>query len=225
VIDYGLLFTCMYPIATSKLIHSEFVTGGRVLLFPSFLRLDWLPALERDVGHSFQYLAVVLFLNRLRESRGYIRSTLVRRASTRGWKLYGLCLGFTLGACLVFLALLALVVHEGWFASGRLVNSAVFGTVFEGQHYFAFYSVALSFLPIHYYFDHFIFLGRDRQIVPLFERWRPAAARASSSEEGGPAEPIASGDRIGTSALRRSPRGTRRSGSGSSVTVCRILGE
>ena len=34
---------------------------------------------------------------------------------------------------------------------------------------FAFYSVILSFLLIHHYFDHFIFLPRDRVITPRFD--------------------------------------------------------
>ncbi|GIV61486.1 MAG: hypothetical protein KatS3mg044_0352 [Rhodothermaceae bacterium] len=40
IIDYGLLFTSLYPIATSKLIHSQFETGGRTLLFPDVLRME-----------------------------------------------------------------------------------------------------------------------------------------------------------------------------------------
>ena len=44
------------------------------------------------------------------------------------------------------------------------------GHVHSGQHFFAFYSVILSFLLIHYYFDHFVFLQRDKVITPSFAR-------------------------------------------------------
>jgi hypothetical protein len=40
--------------------------------------------------------------------------------------------------------------------------------VYPGQHYFAYYSVILSFLLIHYYFDHFLFLYVDPKITPRF---------------------------------------------------------
>jgi hypothetical protein len=222
VIDYGLLASAMYPIASSKLMHAEFQTGGRTLLYPAVLRIDaivpllWTvffgflaaflvktvrdiragrahgpktlhmmlatvlfaltPALPNlDVAfqglntwHSFQYLALVLYLNRLRGSRGYIGSPLVRRASSRGWRLYALCLAFTLGAGVIFLGLLATVARFGWFATGAPMQAPLIGTVLQGQHYFAFYSVVLSFLLIHYYFDHFLFLYLDPKITPRF---------------------------------------------------------
>ncbi len=233
VIDYGLLFTCMYPIATKKLMNSEFITGGRHLLFPPFLKMPILPMLiwaafltflvafvaktileirtgrfhgpktlhmtlatslffltptlknldvafqGLNVWHSFQYLAVVLYLNRLREQRGLIGSDVVRRVSNRGWKLYGMCLGFTLGAGVLFLAVLGIVVRLGAFATGGPMKSLLFGPVYRDQHYFAFYSVVLSFLLIHYYFDHFIFLGTDRRITPTFAPIETAQSRAA----------------------------------------------
>jgi len=228
-IDYGLLMTCMYPIATAKLMNGQFVTGGRHLLFPAFLKLSILPDLiwaaflfflvafvvktvqelrtgrfhgpktlhmtvatslffatpllknldvafqGLNVWHSFQYLAVVLYLNRLRGQNGLIGSELVRRVSSRGWKLYGLCLAFTLGAGAAFFAVLGIVVRLRAFQTGPAMHNPVFGTIWSDQHYFAFYSVILSFLLIHYYFDHFIFLGRDRQITPTFAPLRQAA--------------------------------------------------
>jgi hypothetical protein len=229
VIDYGLIFTSLYPIATSKLISSQFETGGRALLFPDFLRVGWLPPLVTavfvfflvafimktiyewrtgrlhfgktlhmslatflffvtpmmanldvafqglNVWHSFQYLAVVLYLNRLRESRGYIHSNVVKKASKKGWKLYGLCLAFTIGAGVLFLGVLGLVVKLGAFQEGATMGNFLFGTVYARQHYFAFYSVVLSFLLIHYYFDHFLFLGTDKKITPTFA---PIGAKA-----------------------------------------------
>jgi hypothetical protein len=55
----------------------------------------------------------------------------------------------------------------------------LYGTVYQGQHYFAFYSVILSFLLIHYYFDHFVFLYLDRRITPVFAPMQAQAAVAS----------------------------------------------
>jgi hypothetical protein len=230
VIDYGLLFTSMYPIATSKLMQGAFRTGGRTLLFPEALRLPVLPPLVwaaflsflvaflvktgweighgrfhgpktlhmavatalfaltptlsnldvafegLNVWHSFQYLAVVLYLNRVREQRGLIGSRLVRTVSRRGPRLYALCLGFTLGAGALFFVVLATVVKLGAFSRGAPMNNFLLGPIYSEQHYFAFYSVILSFLLIHYYFDHFLFLHADAKITPTFE---PLTAEAA----------------------------------------------
>ncbi len=224
LIDYGLLATALYPIATQKLIAGEFRTGGRTLLFPEPLKQPWVawpvwgafllfagaflwrtlrdwredrlhpaktllvalsavlffvtPMLSNlDVAfqglntwHSFQYLAIVLYLNRYRSAQGLIGSEVVRRVSLRGASLYGLCLAFTLGTALVYFSVLATVVRLGAFASGGPFHMLFFGEIQAGQHFFAFYSVILSFLLVHYYFDHFIFLQRDLVITPRFAR-------------------------------------------------------
>jgi len=229
-IDSGLLATCMYPIAAAKLMHAQFQTGGRTLLFPEFMKVAALPPMlwavflsflvafivktvheaysgrlhgpktlhmtlatglflvtpalsNLDVAfqglntwHSFQYLALVLYLNRLRGTRGYIGSPFVERVATRGWRLYGLCLAFTLGAGVIFLAVLGVTARLGLFATGVPMRSPVWGTIFPGQHYFAYYSVILSFLLIHYYFDHFVFLHVDPKITPRFAVLAPQAA-------------------------------------------------
>jgi hypothetical protein len=223
IIDYGLLMTSLYPIATFKftgaplvifghnLSSHGFETGGRALLFPEFLKFEWLgplaaagfftfliafivktlwewragllhipktlhmslagllffitPALPNlDVAfqglntwHSFQYLAVVLYLNQVRSERGLIGSQYVARVSSSGRRLYWMCFLFTLAAALAYLLVL-----------GANVALGTFGGNFSEQHYFAFYSVVLSALLIHYYFDHFLFLQVDDVITP---RW------------------------------------------------------
>jgi hypothetical protein len=223
VIDYGLLATALYPIATQKLIAGQFRTGGRTLLFPEFLKQPWVawpvwiaflgfalaflwrsarewregrlhpgktilvglsavlffvtPMLANlDVAfqglntwHSFQYLAVVLYLNRYRAAKGLIGSEVVTRVSRRGFTLYGLCLAFTLATALVYFLVLGSVVRLGAFETNGPFHMVFFGQIYAGQHFFAFYSVMLSFLLIHYYFDHFIFLQRDRVITPRFD--------------------------------------------------------
>ena len=222
-IDYGLLITSIYPIATFKFtgaplviwgidLSSEgFETGGRALLFPEFLKFEWLgplaaaaffafflafiaktiwewrvgllhvpktlhmslaavlffvtPALPNldvafqglNVWHSFQYLAVVLYLNRVRAEKGLIGSEYVARISRSGRMLYWMCLLFTLGAALAYVLVYGVLVLGGIWAGDP-----------AQQHYFAFYSVVLSALLVHYYFDHFLFLQLDDVITP---RW------------------------------------------------------
>jgi hypothetical protein len=220
LIDYGLLMTSLYPIATFRFTETPLViggqnialpfeTGGRALMFPEFLKLEvfaylasgafavfliafiaktiweWqanlfhgpktlhmltastlfflTPALANldvafqglNVWHSFQYLAVVLYLNRVRAERGLIGSEFVTNISKNGRKLYWLCFLFTLGAAVVYLS-----VKFGLAALGIWADDPA------QQHYFAFYSVVLSALLIHYYFDHFLFLQVDDVITP-----------------------------------------------------------
>ena len=223
VIDYGLILTSLYPIATQKFIYSQFETGGRVLLFPEFLKQGWLvfpvwflflafatafvvktirearnglfhgpktlligmsailffltPMMQNlDVAfqglntwHSFQYLAIVLYLNRLRADKGFIESKVVQKVSRKGYNLYALCLGFTLLAGVAYIAVLALVHYLGVFNTGGPFNMIFLGEVSMDQHFFAFYSVVLSCLLIHYYFDHFLFLQRDKIITPKWD--------------------------------------------------------
>ncbi len=221
IIDYGLLATSLYPIATFKFtgtplylfgrnVSSDgFETGGRALLFPEFLKHElfaylaaaafftfllafilktlWearhglfhgpktlhmslaallffvtpvLPNLDvafqgLNVWHSFQYLAVVLFLNRLRAERGLIGSSFVANVSRSGPRLYWLCFLFTLGAAFTYLLVRGLLMAFGVWANDPMQ-----------LHYFAFYSVVLSALLVHYYFDHFLFLQVDDVITP-----------------------------------------------------------
>lgn len=222
-IDYGLLATSIYPITTFKftgvplviggenLSSHGFTTGGRALLFPDFLKVEWFgplvmavflslfvafiaktiwewqvglfhgpktlhmsvaaslffltPALPNldvafqglNVWHSFQYLAVVLYLNRVRSEKGLIGSPLVTRVSRSGRHLYGMCLLFTFAAGAAYLVVRGIVMLSGTWADDPMQ-----------QHYFSFYSVVLSALLIHYYFDHFLFLQVDKVITP---RW------------------------------------------------------
>ena len=108
-----------------------------------------------NVWHSFQYLAVVLYLNRVRAERGLIGSEFVAKVSKSGRSLYWLCFLFTLGAGVAYV-LVRVVLHF----------TGAFGADLAQQHYFAFYSVVLSALLIHYYFDHFLFLQVDDVITP-----------------------------------------------------------
>jgi hypothetical protein len=224
IIDYGLLMTSLYPIATFKFTGTPlwfgstnisehgFETGGRVLLFPEFLKQEWFAYLATfgfftmlilfvaktiweyrnglfhgpktlhmslaavlffitpimnnldvafqglNVWHSFQYLAVVLYLNRLRAERGLIGSQFVSDLSKKGSRLYWLCFAFTVGAALVYLLVRFIVTATGVWADDPMQI-----------HYFSFYSVILSALLVHYYFDHFLFLQVDDVITPKWD--------------------------------------------------------
>jgi uncharacterized membrane protein YhaH (DUF805 family) len=93
----------------------------------------------------------------MRAERGLIGSEYVARISRSGRRLYWMCLLFTLGAALAYLLVYGAIVLGGVWAGDP-----------EQQHYFAFYSVVLSALLVHYYFDHFLFLQVDNVITP---RW------------------------------------------------------
>jgi len=91
-----------------------------------------------NVWHSFQYLGLTWYLNRLRQERGEITSPVVQKISgtRRGPQYYFFNVGLTLaaGAMVVFLNV---ALRLPWIQS--------------------YYIVILSCLLIHYYFDHFMF--------------------------------------------------------------------
>jgi hypothetical protein len=63
----------------------------------------------------------------------------------------------------LFLFALGIVTHLEFFAEGTTMQTLPYGRVYAQQHYFAFYSVVLSLLLMHYYFDHFLFFGVDKK--------------------------------------------------------------
>jgi hypothetical protein len=91
-----------------------------------------------NVWHSFQYLGLTWYLNRMRQERGELTSALVDRVagSNRGPLFYLLNFGMTLVA-----GLMVIVLNVG------------FGVTWIQSYYV----VILSCLLIHYYFDHFMF--------------------------------------------------------------------
>ena len=140
LVDYGVVFTCLYPIATYKLVRGEFIVENRPMLIPEIFRTDllvWLaatafgvvlflfiartvkevrerrvnvpktllisltavvsffvPAIENievafqgmNTWHSFQYLALIWYMNALRKQRGQIGNNLVQKNFRRGKK-------------------------------------------------------------------------------------------------------------------------------------------
>ena len=197
IVDYGLIFTGLYPLASKKLIHDQFFVANTVIRVPAWAKHDWVPGLvwavflfflvsflyksyreykedrfnvpsftlisvttvvsmiiptfsNLDIAfqgyntwHSFQYLALVWLIMKLRREYGELENRTVASASKRPWTFYGLNLGFTgLAVGLIFFL------------------NKVLG--FEQRA--AYYSVVLGSLLVHYYLDHFNFF-RFGQIV------------------------------------------------------------
>ncbi len=197
IIDYGVVFTCLYPMATPQILNGEFQLGGEQIYVPEFVAQNdfvrdlhvfgafalfgtflvlWVGKTVRDarrgtllvpsvllisltiligftlplfpnldvafqgfnMWHSFQYLALIWFLNLMRKERGEIDNHFVAEANgpDRPLRFYGLNVALTLGA-----GLLVLLLHG---VGGLELQKA-------------YYIVILSTLLQHYYLDHLQF--------------------------------------------------------------------
>ena len=149
---------CLYEVAQRRLNRPKtlhmVLAAGLFFITPALQNLD-VAFQGLNTWHSFQYLAVVIFLNRYRQAQGLIGSPLVERFATRGGRLYAVCLGLTAATALVYLALRGLATLVDAWPGDPLQ-----------QHYYAFYVAVLSALLIHYYFDHFLFLRIDDVVSP-----------------------------------------------------------
>ncbi|HKE29671.1 MAG TPA: hypothetical protein VKB88_45290 [Bryobacteraceae bacterium] len=95
-----------------------------------------------NTWHSFQYLFLLWFINRLRDARGDLPDGIVRRMVRRkGMGVYYMCFLLATGVTVV----LTLIVRATTPLSAD-------------QSYFV---VVLSVLLMHYYFDHFLFSQPD----------------------------------------------------------------
>ena len=194
-IDYAVVFSSLYPIATYKFVHDNFVIGRNKILFPDFLKADivfylvtavfivsavmfiWktakeikggiahypkillisltsliaflLPAMNNldvafqgfNIWHSFQYLGLTYYINRLRHEKGQIASPFIDRmvGHRKPWRFYFFNVGLT------FLAVLLIVT--------LIYFTPVLGLSFDQCYYI----VVLSFLLVHYLHDHLLF--------------------------------------------------------------------
>lgn len=154
----AFLIKCGYEVAQRRLnvpktLHMS-LAAGLFFITPALQNLD-VAFQGLNTWHSFQYLAVVIFLNRYRQAHGMIGSARVARFASRGWGMYAVGIGMTAACGVLYLALRGLVhLLDTWP-----------GDVMQ-QHYFCFYVSVLSALLIHYYFDHFLFLRIDGIITP-----------------------------------------------------------
>lgn len=194
-IDYAVVFSSLYPIATYKFVHEQFMIGQNTIWFPDFLKNDYtyylvtsffisslilfiwktvneirggyanypklllmsltiviaffIPAFHNlDVAfqgfntwHSFQYLGLTYYINRLRHERGEISTEFIDKMSCDGktWRYYFFNVGLTVIAGGVIAALIYFSHH--------------LGLTFDQCYYI----VVLSFLLMHYLHDHVLF--------------------------------------------------------------------
>ncbi len=194
-VDYAVLFSALYPIATYKFVREEFWIGSNKIFFPDFLKTDYLfyfvtsffvaslvlfiwktfheirngtahypkiilisltvviaffiPAFPNlDVAfqgfnawHSFQYLGLTYYINRLRHERGEIGTKFIDKMSEDGdtWKYYFFNVGLTVAA----VTLIGLLIYF----------KSLLGLSFDQCYYI----VVLSFLLMHYLHDHLLF--------------------------------------------------------------------
>jgi hypothetical protein len=196
IVDYGVVFTCLYPLATPQILAHRFQLGGQQIYVPGWADHGAIAGLqifavwaafgtffalwvaknvrERRAGtmnmpsvllisltivvgfllplahnidvafqgfncwHSFQYLALIWFLNSMRKQRGEIDNHFVAEMNgpDRPLQFYGLAFALTLVA-----GSLVLLIH------------AVTHTNLQT----AYYIVILSTLLQHYYLDHMQF--------------------------------------------------------------------
>jgi hypothetical protein len=111
-----------------------------------------------NVWHSFQYLALTWYINRLRADRGDLKQMpLVERISADGKAkaFYGFNLALTFGAVII-IGVVFLILHFGIGGKWAEASYAI-----ETSYYIG----VLSFLWIHYYHDHFLFTQAE-SVVP-----------------------------------------------------------
>ncbi len=94
-----------------------------------------------NTWHSFQYLGLTLYINRLRQQKEGISTPLIRNMSLegKGWRFYAFNVGCAVGA----VGMIALL----------LLNKEALGLTFDQ----CYYVVVLSFLLMHYFHDHLLF--------------------------------------------------------------------
>jgi hypothetical protein len=210
IIDYGVVFTCLYPMATPQILNHDFQLGGEQLYVPGWadhgvvadlqvfaafalfgiffvlwmgknirearqglltapsvlligltivvgFTLPLFPNIDVafqgfNTWHSFQYLALIWFLNTMRKQRGEIDNHFVAEMNgpDRPLQFYALNVGLTLLA-----GALVLAIH------------GIGGVELQT----AYYIVILSTLLQHYYLDHLQFtklgdmLGRGDRLL------------------------------------------------------------
>jgi hypothetical protein len=163
VVGWGLFFLVTLVFAASLTLwvwrswreyqRGELHTPKAILMGLTIVVSFFIPSYhELDVAfqgfntwHSIQYLGLTLYINRLRQQKRGIATPLIRNMSLegRGWTFYLFNVGCALGA----VAMIALL----------LVNKDRLGFSFDQ----CYYVVVLSFLLMHYYHDHLLFMQKD----------------------------------------------------------------
>ena len=94
-----------------------------------------------NTWHSFQYLALTWYINKLRAKRGEITNPTIRSISLRNkpYAFYAFNLGIT--------------------AVAGILIYILRNTGFDAEQ--SYYSIALSSLLLHYFIDHFLFTNYE----------------------------------------------------------------
>ncbi len=104
-----------------------------------------------NTWHSFQYLGITWYINRLRLERGEITSPAIRKLSEPGswWKYYGFNIALNSTALILWGVL--------------LLTRSYTGLVWDQSYYI----VILCFLLTHYYHDHILFRKPQEVLQPM----------------------------------------------------------
>ena len=153
VMIFGISLTLWIGRTYREYMRGELHTPKALLMGLTIVVAFFIPAYhELDVAfqgfntwHSFQYLGLTLYINRLRQQKEGISTPLIRNMSVegRGWRFYIFNVACAVGA----VGMIALL----------LLNRHALGFSFDQ----CYYVVVLSFLLMHYYHDHFLFTQID----------------------------------------------------------------
>ena len=147
-----------------------YITAITSFIVPSLGNLD--TAFQgMNAWHSFQYLALTWYINRIREEKGEMHALpIVERISRPGAaRSYSLLMvGFTVGTVALAAVIFAVLYFLAAPASAATAMQK-FNYAFDRSYYIA----VLSFLWMHYYHDHFLFTHPEAVTNP------PAAAIAA----------------------------------------------
>ncbi|HLG94389.1 MAG TPA: hypothetical protein VI546_06095 [candidate division Zixibacteria bacterium] len=125
-----------------------YITAAAAFVVPAFNNLD--TAFQGfNTWHSLQYLALTWHINQLRGQRGAIGSRFVKRMmeGESPNRFYGFNVLLTLIA--------GVFIYAVYWFSGFTIDQS-------------YYTVVLSFLLLHYYFDHFLFFSKEDELKPVF---------------------------------------------------------
>ncbi len=124
------------------------LTAGVAFFIPAFNNLD-VAFQGFNTWHSFQYLGLTWYINRLRHERGEINTKFIDKMSgtDKPWKFYFFNVSLTVAAVVMIALLIAL--------------KPVLGLSFDQCYYI----VVLSFLLTHYLHDHILFMRTEEILL------------------------------------------------------------
>ncbi len=126
-----------------------YATSIGAFLVPAFHNLDT-SFQGFNTWHSFQYMGLTWHVNQLRKRQGTIGGAFVNRLmdDPTPKRFYAFTVALTLAA--------GLLIGAVYKFSGFTIDQS-------------YYTIVLSFLLLHYFLDHFLFLARDDELKPAAE--------------------------------------------------------